>query len=329
MIGRMTELTRHRAAVPSVYSLLGTLENDLTAALGYTLARSPALRARMLRRVWPTKKPLDAHEATLALEERDAEGRTDLELRLPGALVIFEAKRGWIVPTNDQLAKYVGRIAAEPKGGVLVTLSQASRDLATAYGLPASINDIPVVHLPWTDALDDINAARHGCRGTERVWLDELHAYLREVIRMRRPEDCMTYCVVLNQDKPGDGGSRTFLEYVTDAHCYFHPYGAGNGWPAEPPNFMAFRWGGYVQRIHRVTRAEVIPSLLHRFPDVPANAVTTTPHAVYDLGPRIPPFDPIPTGKNYRAARLRVLLDQLQTAPTLEAALVGTRELLD
>lgn len=329
MIDQMAELTRHRAAVPSVYSLLGTLENDLTAALGYTLTRSPTLRTHIVRRIWPNRKPPATDEATLALEERDAEGRTDLELRLPGALVIFEAKRGWIVPTKDQLVKYAGRIAEEPQGGVLVTLSQASGDLAAAYGLPASIDGIPVVHLPWADALHDINAARRGCRGIERVWLDELHAYLKEVIRMRRPEDCMTYCVALSHDKPGDGGKRTFLEYVTEANCYFHPYGAGNGWPIEPPNFMAFRWAGHVQRIHRVIRTEVIPSLLHRFPDVPANEVTITPHAVYDLGPRIPPFDPIPTGKNYRAARLRVLLDQLQTGPTLADALAGTRELLD
>jgi hypothetical protein len=323
----MAELTRHGSAVPSVYSLLGTLENDLTAALGYTLTRSPTLRANILKRVWPTAT-LAATDATVDLEVRDAGGRTDLEMRLPGALVIFEAKRGWIVPTVEQLTKYAGRIAENPGGGVLVTLSQASHDLATAYGLPTDVDGVPVVHLPWAAALDDISAARHSCRGAERVWLDELHAYLKEVIRMRSPQDCTTYCVVLNKAKPGDGGERTFLEYVTDAHCYFHPYGAGNGWPTEPPNFMAFRWGGHVQRIHRVVHTEVIPSLLHRFPDVPANAVTSTPHAVYDLGPRIPPFDPIPNGNNYRAARLWVLLDQLQTAPTLAAAIDGTRELL-
>lgn len=203
----MTELTRHSTAVPSVYTLIGTLENDLTAALGYTLTRSPTLRAGILRRVWPTTTPPPTDDATLALEVRDTEGRTDLEMRFPGALVIFEAKRGWLVPTAAQLAKYAGRIAEHPHGGLLVTLSQASTDLATAAGLPASIDGIPVVHLPWTAALNDITTARRMCRGTERVWLDELHAYLKEVIRMRKPEDCRTYCVVLNQAKPGDGES--------------------------------------------------------------------------------------------------------------------------
>ena len=73
----MTELTRHSSAVPSVYSLMGTLENDLTAALGYTLTRSPTLRADVLARVWPTATPPAAGEATLALEVRGSEGRTD------------------------------------------------------------------------------------------------------------------------------------------------------------------------------------------------------------------------------------------------------------
>lgn len=324
----MAELTRHGSAVSSVFTLLGTLENDLTAALGYTFARSPALRAAILQRVWPTTTPPSTEGASLALEVSDDDGRTDLEMRLPGALVIFEAKRGWMVPTQAQLARYAGRIAEHPDGGVLVTLSQASHDLAMAYGLPRQIAGVPLVHLPWAEVVDDITVVRRACRGTERVWLDELHAYLKEVIQMRSPEDCKTYCVVLNNAKPGDGGALTFLQYVTAAHCYFHPYGAGNSWPSEPPNFLAFRWDGAVQRIHRVTHAEVIPSLLHRFPDVPANPITTSPHAVYDLGPRFPPFDPIPNGKPYRAARLWVLLDQLQTAPTLADAIDGTRELL-
>ena len=55
----MTELTRHSTAVPSVYTLIGTLENDLTAALGYTLTRSQTLRATILRRVCrpPHRRP--------------------------------------------------------------------------------------------------------------------------------------------------------------------------------------------------------------------------------------------------------------------------------
>jgi len=83
---------------------------------------------------------------------------------------------------------------------------------------------------------------------------------------------------------------------------YFHPYGAG-GWPTEPPNFMAFRWQGAVHRIHRVVVADVLPSLLDRWPDLPATHDTVRPHAVYDLGPRLPPAQPIRSGASHRASR--------------------------
>ncbi|NTY62179.1 hypothetical protein [Mycolicibacterium sphagni] len=321
----MTALTRHGTEVSSVFSLVGHDENDLTAALGFAFARCPRLCEAVLQRVWPPAVAPAGDDLTLALEVRGEDGRTDLEVRTSGALVIFEAKRGWLLPTRSQLGKYAGRVAQHPNRGVLVTLSQASHELARA-SLPSAVDGVPVVHLPWRDVLTDISKARRSCRGRERLWLDELQNYLRGVIRVRSVADSMTYCVVLNNARPGGGGAHTFREFVTDEHCYFHPYGV-NRWPTEPPNFMAFRWEGAVQRIHRVVHAEVVPSLLDRWPDVPANQVTVGQHAIYDLGPRLPPMEPIPSGAQYRAGRLWVLLDQLQTAATLAEALEGTRAL--
>lgn len=127
---------------------------------------------------------------------------------------------------------------------------------------------------------------------------------------------------------PGDGGPCSFKEFVTSEHAYFHPFGI-RGWPTEPPNFMAFRWRGAVHRIHRIVKAEVLPSLLQRWPDIPATDDTVQPYAVYDLGPRLPPYEPIPSGARYRASRLWVLLDQLQTAPTLASALAESKKLTE
>jgi hypothetical protein len=139
---------------------------------------------------------------------------------------------------------------------------------------------------------------------------------------MREPADSWTYCVVISTDRPGGGGSQTFRDFVTDKGCYFHPY--GKGWPRTPPNFLAFRWGGQVQRIHRVIQAEVIPNLQARWSDIPENNDTTRPHAVYSLGPQLP-GTPIPSGASYRAQRRWVILDLLLTSPTLKDALHQTR----
>jgi hypothetical protein len=65
------------------------------------------------------------------------------------------------------------------------------------------------------------------------------------------------------------------------------------------------------------------------------------PHVVYDLGPRLPPLDPIPLGEQPQwygrgdddddgwpwDDHVLVLLDQLQTASTLSEAMKGTRAL--
>lgn len=319
----MVALARHGSSVAAVFDLLGVRENDLTAALGFVLSRSPALLAALLRRTWPDAVSLEGlSTASLALEVSGDVGRTDLQITLPGALLIVEAKRDWLLPTVRQLTAYASRVR-EHGGGALITLSQASGALAQVQ-LPAEVDSVPVVHLSWREVMTDLVQVSRDRRGAERVWLDELASYLRGVTRMRSIADSWTYCVVLNSARPGDGGRRTFREFVTDDHTYFHPYGVG-GWPTEPPNFMAFRWQGAVQRIHRVTKADVLPSLLDRWPDIPATAESVRPHAVYDLGPQLPPHTPIPSGASYRASRLWVLLDQLQTSTTLAAALASTR----
>ncbi|WP_342314737.1 hypothetical protein LIX17_25050 (plasmid) [Mycobacterium avium subsp. hominissuis] len=323
----MASLTRYGSEVGSAFSLLGQNENDLTAALGFTMARCTALSGAVLSRVWPHLG--GDEDVSFALEVRAEVGRTDLEVRLPAssALVIFEAKRDWLLPTPTQLAQYVTRIHRYGSGA-LVSLSQASAALAETQ-LPKEIQGVPVVHLPWRDVLADITEARTISRGRERIWLEELHTYLMEVIRVRTVADSLVYSVVLSEDRPGGEDTPTFREFVTEQLSYFHPYGMG-GWPTDPPNFMAFRWGGAVQRIHRVMRADVVPTIRDRYPYLPEGDASDRPHAVYDLGPRIPPLEPIPNGAGiYPSSRLWVLLDQLQTAPTLKDAIAGTRALQD
>jgi hypothetical protein len=318
VIHRQVSLTRHGRSVDAVYDLLGTSENDVTAALGFTLARSSVFLDRFAQRF-----PELQGTVMLTMEARDELGRTDLELHNDGALVVIEAKKGWLLPTEAQLRRYVGRVEAAG-AGTLATLSEASNDWA-AHALPAAVDGVPVRHVRWTDVRDDLEAARLRTRGHERLWLDELHTYLGRAIRVRDVSDSWTFCVVVSNDLPGGGGERTFRDFV-DSGVYFHPFGTG-GWPKEAPNFMAFRWHGQVQRIQRVTSSEVIPDLQTRWPDIPRDELTERPHAVYQLGPALP-GTPIPSGKNYRATRISVLLDQLLIGPTLKDAIANTNRLI-
>jgi hypothetical protein len=303
-----------------VFGLLGYRENDLTAALAFTLARSEQLLSKLSQRVLPG---LDLGNVEIRLETRDEQGRTDFEIDTGSALVVVEAKRGWLLPGETQLVLYAGRVQQRTTGA-LVSLSSASADWA-AQVLPTQVQGVPLRHLSWTAVHEDLAAVRSGVHGVQRFWLDELHRYLGRAIKLRDPADSWTYCVVLNTARPGDGGARSFRDFVTQDDSYFHPFGWGHGWPKTPPNFLAFRWSGHVQSVRRVLASEIVQSLQDRWDDIPADGSTNRPHVVYKLGPELPGM-PIPSGKHYRAARVWVLLDQLLISPTLAAAMDGTKQ---
>lgn len=320
-MGVRVPLTRYGTEVGNVFDLLGRDENDLTAALAFTMANSVGLLGLVLRRL---EMPTASKGTSLRLEERDELGRTDLEIDNGTHLVIIEAKRGWLLPEDFQFDKYAHRVT-ERGAGCLVSLSAASSEWARQI-LPAQVSGVPVVHYPWDAMRQDLLTARARARGEERAWLNEFMEYLRKAVRMRDFADSWTYCVVVSNDYPGGGGDRTFRDFVTAERCYFHPFGWGSGWPKAPPNFLAFRWGNQVQQIHRVASSEVIPSLQSRWPDVPVADGTDKPHMLYQLGPPIP-GPPFPTDGNYRASRVWFVLDQLLVTGSLREAIRQSKSL--
>lgn len=201
----IVELTSYGRSISSVFDLLGRRETDLTAALGWVLARSGRLCDSFLGRCGIEQ---GAHVESVRLETADDDGRTDVELVCEGALVVVEAKRGWQLPTIRQLEIYARRVVATG-GGLLITLSDASPAWA-AHALPGVVGGVPIHHLPWSVVLDDIDVAASGVRGSERRWLGELRSYLRKVVRVRDPASGWAYCVVVSDDMPDWGvGERT------------------------------------------------------------------------------------------------------------------------
>lgn len=313
-------LSRHGRAMTSVFSLLGSDENDLTAALGWALRSGTNLLEALLADLEPAPT---GPTMRIDLEVPDGAGRTDLELHGTTHGVIIEAKRGWQLPTIEQLAAYAPRLHGLPIAHLL-TLSDCSPEWARAQ-LPAVVADVQVTHMPWSRVSQHLTAARRRSGGHERLWLDQLDTYLKETLRVIEVDNADVYCVSVSNARPGSGGPHTFRE-VVEQGLYYYPYGWGHGWPTVPPNFLAFRWDNHVQRVHRVLAYEVIPSLQHRWPDIPAVADTDRPHLLCRLGPPLR-MNPLPTGVNYRASRIWVLLDLLFTADTLQKAHHATRRL--
>jgi hypothetical protein len=312
-------VTRHGRDLRSVFDLLGVDENHLTAAFGWTLACSPRLMAALLTRLGVID-PGNESAYTVDMEVLDDSGRTDLELPGPGRLLVIEAKRGWNLPSEEQLSRYASRIL-DIGDGQLVTLSDCSLEWA-GLKLPREVAGVPVVHLPWSAVQSAIWDAIRTTGGHERLWLRQLHEYLRGALQVTEVDSAEVYCVVVTRQRFGD---RTFRDYI-DEGFYFFPYGWGHGWPVTPPNFLAFRWDSQVQRVCRVVHHEVVADLNERWPAIPPAPKETAPHVVCRLGPPLR-MAPLPAGRNYRATRLWVLLDQLFTAATLEEAHIASQRL--
>jgi hypothetical protein len=327
----MVLVSRYGREMSSVFDLLGTHEPALTAALGWTMGRSPALMSRVLDRLG-LGGSANAVDVAVQLETANDAGRTDIELFTPTAHVIIEAKQGWIVPGEVQLGAYAPRLDAARAAGLdtrLVTLSDSTAAWAREV-LPPDVAGVDVTHWSWDDVRDLIQTARTQVRGAERLWLDQMEDYMGAATSKRLVTDALAYCVVISKDVFGDA---TFRDYVENQRVYFHPV-AGGGWPTIPPNFLAFRWDNAVRQVNRVVDYEIVAHLSDRFPAaIDDHTVGSRPpgdaHIVYRLGPDILlPGGAIPSGElNLRNQRFWVLLDQLLTQPTVIDARDATKKL--
>ncbi|WP_432887863.1 hypothetical protein ACQPYH_06195 [Kribbella sp. CA-245084] len=300
----------------SVFDLLGRNEVDLTAALGWVLAHSPTMLGVVAEQLC---LEVNADQVAVALEVADAQGRTDIELTAPATKVVIEAKQGWLVPGEEQLTKYRGRFDGF-EHRLLVSMSDSSQRWARDQ-LPPDLDGIPVRHVPWDTVRAAIRTSLGTAHGRERLWLEELEAYMGRATSTRPYDSQWVFCVVVSDTL---FGGMTFRDYVLHERVYFHPFGGNNTWPKRAPNLLCFRWGGRVRQVNRVERFEVVPHLSDRWPAV--TPAEDGPHIVYDLGPDIP-IPAISTKGTYATGRVWCLLDQLLVQPTLADAVRTSKEL--
>jgi hypothetical protein len=314
-------LTASGREVRTVFDLLGRRENDLTSALAWGIAGVPGLAQELLADVYGA----DVGSAlTVALQEfGEDRGYSDIEIQAERGHLVLEAKRGWVLPTGKQLARYAPRLAGTPNP-LLLALTECSPAYARRR-LPTDVAGVPVVHRSWVETVRLVEAAARTGRHADRRLLKELVRYLRGVMTMQKVTSNWTYVVALSRRVP-PGWSISFLDVVLKKNRYFHPYGVGRGgWPKVPPNYIAFRWDGHVRRINHIDSYVVVDDLHDTFEEIPAGLEIDVPHIVYDLGPPILPAKPLPAGGNYRAARVWAALDLLLTSTTMKEAVAKTK----
>jgi len=307
------ELFLHGRPIASVFELLGTKENDITFSLGWALAQSPSLRNAVMQSVFPRERGLDIERVSLQ-ERLGGQGITDIEMSGPRAHVVIEAKRGWQVPTKEQLALYAPRLRAGGRPLVaLLAMSDCTPDFAALH-VERELDGIPVTHFSWRE-VERLARLKHGTHAEKRL-LAQLRAYFHRILKMQNQESNLVFVVSLGSSRP-EWSKLSWIEIVNDRRRYFHHVGK-KGWPKEPPNYIGFRYGGQLRSIHHIDAWKVVTDIHAEMPELTPGR--WEPHFLYTLGPGIVPPRVVKTGNIYPNGRVWAMLDLLLTSKTIAEA---------
>jgi hypothetical protein len=314
------DLTLHGRPIGTVFDLLGKKENDITYSVGWAMAQCAGLAEAFIADVLPDSGDV-AIDLVQLQEGMPGAGFTDIELKAAeGKIhVVIEAKRGYSLPGDDQLAKYATR--TDPQPTALVVIAEASAEFV-AGKLSAAVEGVPVHYRSWR-RLDELVTTVIGAsrNNAEKRLLRDLSRYLRGLMTMQNVNSNLVYVVALGGEIEKTGIS--FQEVVTKHGTYFCP--VGGGYPKEPPNYLGFRFEGKLQQIRHVDSYRVTDDnyagfeLLKGKVDWPDER-----HWVFQLGPVIVPPKDVRTGGLYGSHRGWIAIDLLLTCDTVAEALERT-----
>lgn len=319
----MTDLLLHGKKVHTVFDLLGSKENDITFSLGWALANCHAFALNLMHDVFPGYD-CGAITSVVLQDYRKDEGYTDIEIAAERAYIIVEAKRGWCVPGIAQLEKYSSRI--HEKGAMGQTAFVVMSECAPHYAqtlLTADVQGIPVFHRSWQEVANLAHTSAKQASQAEKRVLSEVHTYLKGLTSMQDQSSNLVYVVSLNTRPMSETAKLSTVDFLEKHGIYFHPFGR-NGWPKQPPNYLAFRYRGRLHSIHHVREYSVISDLSAVVPGLAPKG--NDDHIVYTLDAPIRPAHEVKTGRLFRAQRVWAAIDLLLTCPTVSDARDKTKE---
>lgn len=293
----MTRLLGYGDEIESVFSLLGKHENDITKAIAFTLSRCPEYLKLFLTKFLTPDCLFELENVDVAFQKREKDGITDIEIEQDGVFaIVIEAKRGFNLPSKEQLQKYADDLNGRTKGfKLIVTLSDSICAVAQAT-IPPSLGGIPIQHMRYDDLRKLAQDSIGGSNRVESALLNELIQYLKGVINMRNLHSNTVYVVPI--------GGENIKEH--DANRTYH-CPVGNGFINYVPNYIGFRYGGKLQYINHVD-------------DVEYYDIGEGVHFRFHLGPDITPFKEVKTGGKYRGTKFYCDIDLLLTCSTIAEA---------
>lgn len=327
----MTDLFIYDNKVESIFQLLGEKENDISYSVGYAFANCRHFLHNFLKHI-NIKTAFEPEKIKIKLQTHEKEkGFTDFEIIQEGEFhLIIEAKCGWVFPDRKQLKKYASRKSFKDSKAIdkrIIAFNESTSAFTQAHFATKSINSFPVQVVSWHTIQNLTASSIKRGRDSENRLLKDLKHYLNQISTMQKNDSNRVYVVSLGGDC-ADGWKISWQDIVNKKKRYFHPVGGSlGGWPAEPPNYIAFRYDGILQSIHHIEKYEVFKNHSDFFPEAPKRKWDKAYHYLYHLGPPIKPNHTVKAGnKIVRTMRVWVALDLLLTSKTIQEARDKTKQ---
>jgi hypothetical protein len=302
----------------NIFDLLGTKENDISKAIGLSFSKAPQFLQLYLEHIGIKVNTLNGLKIKLQEYEED-KGFTDFEIEQEDEfIVIVEAKKGWNFPSQNQLDKYTSRlkfINFRAKTKKIVIFTESKKEFTKTHFLIEHSNSFDIEITSYKELWEIAKKAKIKSNNYEKRFLEDLLIYLEKLMTMKNIHSNLVYVVAVSSGQVKDW-KISWIEIVKRKK-YFHPIG-GNGWPSEPPNYIAFRYNGKLQSIHHIDSYEVFSDPNNHFSEIPSEEWGN--HFIYDLSEPIIPSKNIKTGNIFRNGRIWAMLDLLLTCDTIAEA---------
>jgi hypothetical protein len=324
----MIDLYLYKKKIENIFEFLGTNENDISFAIGLGFSMAPNFLKLFLKHIKiQTKFEPELIKIKLQQHERE-KGYTDFEIGQEGHfLIIIEAKKGWNFPNQDQLDKYSSKPsfnsfpATQKK---LVVFTESSKEYTYANFSIKESNSFSVIVVSYKTIWGLAKRAISTSNNYQKRFLQDLISYFEIIMTMQNMTSNMVYVVSLNYGKEKNWNI-SWIDIIEKKRKYFHPIGR-KGFPAEPPNYIAFRYKGKLQSIHYIEDYKVFTDPNKVIKEIPSS--DWGHFFLYHLSKPIIPSKTVKTGNIYRSGRVWAMIDLLLTCDSISDARDKTKERL-
>lgn len=304
---RVPSLKAYGRIVETPFGLLGTDENALTFALGYTMQQCPRLLQMFIRDIGLRGFRLNSLlKAEIRLQKHRKEGITDIEIRLPSRVhLIIEAKVGLNIPTLGKCKEYIEALkSSKEKERKLVILLEADA-IPTLDLYRRQDKDCKefLLAFQWIKLLEMRNNLLNEFpeNRNEGKWIRAFFDFLEKEFEMK--SYTTEVWIVPASMKPLWEGGWSFYDTHIKGKILYRT--RKDRYSNQKPLYIALRTAGKVRTIQRVLKVEHEVTPIDKLPQL-GNIKDSWPSercTIWHLSDPTPLPQPIPTGDPLMRAR--------------------------